>query len=189
MNFDSLNPTELQAKILDLSVENSKLQETLLETERLQAIYYSSALDAAKAHDASFKEREALALENGLCREAVESAVSFVEGCLKEPLDDMSEGAGRATLRQLHEAIGKACPRLLYENPKGQKLYALHTQDLLKKAKDQAFSKGWKAAMESIWNRLPLPCYQNDPMTPKEIARLVEYIQSQRKNPTPQQTL
>jgi len=138
-----------------------------------------------KAHDESFKEREALALENALCREAIESAAAFVEDCLKEPLDDMTEGAGRATLRKLHEAVGKACPRLVYENPEGQKLYALHTQDLLKKAKDQAFSAGWKAAMESVWSRLPMPCYQNDPMTPKEVARLLDYIQSQRQAPSP----
>ena len=68
--------------------------------------------------------------ENAICREAIESAVEFVETCIKDDDSDSTQGAGRATLRRLAEAVGKACPKLLYEKREGQKLYGLRYREL-----------------------------------------------------------
>lgn len=40
------------------------------------------------------------------------------------------------------------------------------------------FRLGWQAAMRSIWDRLPAPEYARDPMTPREVERLRNYVRA-----------
>lgn len=40
------------------------------------------------------------------------------------------------------------------------------------------FRLGWQAAMRSIWDRLPAPEYARDPMTPREVERLLNYVRA-----------
>lgn len=40
------------------------------------------------------------------------------------------------------------------------------------------FRLGWEAAMRSIWDRLPMPEFARDPMTPREVGRLLDYVRS-----------
>lgn len=40
------------------------------------------------------------------------------------------------------------------------------------------FRMGWEAAMRSIWDRLPMPEFRNDPMTPREVGRLLDFVKS-----------
>jgi hypothetical protein len=76
------------------------------------------------------RRSKAIERENAICREAIESAVVFVEACIEDDDSDSTQGAGRATLRRLAEAVGKACPKLLYEKREGQKLYGLRYREL-----------------------------------------------------------
>lgn len=47
--------------------------------------------------------------------------------------------------------------------------------------RDEAREAGWKAAMQAVWDRLPMPEYANDPMTPREVAKLIEFVRSQKE--------
>lgn len=48
---------------------------------------------------------------------------------------------------------------------------------ILRGAMDYAdFKTGWEAAMKSIWDRLPMPAFGVDPMTPREVSKLLEYV-------------
>ncbi|WP_430229326.1 ead/Ea22-like family protein [Paraburkholderia tropica] len=71
-----------------------------------------------------------LRAENAVCRNAIEDAVDMVDACASTYDDDGSQGALRATKRQLSEAIGNACPRLMMEKPDGQKFYGLHWREM-----------------------------------------------------------
>jgi hypothetical protein len=143
------NPTA----ILELIAEVRNLRETIRKqassaragmdaAKRAATILYAEA-DKARAEsspDVLASERQANAMlteenerlrdENSLCREAIEDAVDMVDACAATYDDDGSQGALRATKRQLSEAIGKACPRLLMEKPDGQKFYGLQWREL-----------------------------------------------------------
>jgi len=47
--------------------------------------------------------------------------------------------------------------------------------------RDEAREAGWKAAMQAIWDRLPMPQYASDPMTPREVAKHIEFVRSQKE--------
>ena len=51
----------------------------------------------------------------------------------------------------------------------------------LERERDDAREAGWKAAMQAVWDRLPMPEYANDPMTPREVAKLIEFVRSQKE--------
>lgn len=54
---------------------------------------------------------------------------------------------------------------------------------ILRGAMDYAdFKAGWGAAMKSIWERLPMPEYGSDPMTPREVEKLLNYVKSNLPN-------
>lgn len=40
------------------------------------------------------------------------------------------------------------------------------------------FRLGWEAAMRSIWDRLPMPEFATDPMTPREVGKLLDYVRA-----------
>jgi hypothetical protein len=65
-------------------------------------------------------------------RDAVESAYDFLDTMSSDPdcEDDGTQGAIRATRRQMAEALGKSLPRLLYEKREGQKLFGLRYREL-----------------------------------------------------------
>lgn len=44
------------------------------------------------------------------------------------------------------------------------------------------FKAGWMAAMKSIWDRLPMPAYGSDPMTAREVEKLLAYVRSHLPN-------
>lgn len=46
------------------------------------------------------------------------------------------------------------------------------------------FKSGWQAAMKSIWERLPMPAYGSDPMTPREVEKLLDYVKFNLPNDT-----
>ena len=71
-----------------------------------------------------------LETELEICRDAIERAVEFVKACIDEDDRDETQGAGRATLRRLNEAVGKACPKLLYEKQEGRLFYGLRYREL-----------------------------------------------------------
>jgi hypothetical protein len=49
---------------------------------------------------------------------------------------------------------------------------------ILRGAMDYAdFKAGWQAAMRSVWDRLPMPTFGYDYMTPREVERMREYVQ------------
>lgn len=52
---------------------------------------------------------------------------------------------------------------------------------ILQAERDEAREAGWKAAMQAVWDRLPMPEYANDPMTPREVAKLIEFVRSQKE--------
>ena len=70
-----------------------------------------------------------LRTELSICHEAIEVAYNTVNQWA-EALDDGGEAQRRTTLRRLNEAVGKALPRLLYENPEGQRMYGLRYREL-----------------------------------------------------------
>ena len=47
--------------------------------------------------------------------------------------------------------------------------------------RDEAREAGWKLAMQAVWDRLPMPAYANDPMAPREVAKLIEFVRSQKE--------
>lgn len=47
----------------------------------------------------------------------------------------------------------------------------------LEEALSWALQKGWHDAMHSVWIRLPMPDTQKDPMTPREVAKLIRYVE------------
>lgn len=51
----------------------------------------------------------------------------------------------------------------------------------LKRERDEAREAGWKLAMQAVWDRLPMPAYANDPMTPREVAKLIEFVRCQKE--------
>lgn len=51
----------------------------------------------------------------------------------------------------------------------------------LERERDEAREAGWKAAMQAVWERLPMQEYANDPMTPREVAKLIEFVRSQKE--------
>lgn len=142
-----------------LSVENEKLErerDDARESHRLSSVCRSMKIERDEAREMMQRQAEIIAemmtpaeqraseleiaamrdrvltaeQENAICREAIESAVEFVEACIKDDDSDSTQGAGRATLRRLAEAVGKACPKLLYEKREGQKLYGLRYREL-----------------------------------------------------------
>jgi hypothetical protein len=51
---------------------------------------------------------------------------------------------------------------------------------LLRGCTDYAdFSEGWKAAFRAMRDRLPAPDYLTDPLTPREVQKLVEFVEAQ----------
>lgn len=44
------------------------------------------------------------------------------------------------------------------------------------------FKAGWQAAMHSVWGRLPMPGVGRDPMNPREVSKLLEYVKSNLPN-------
>lgn len=50
------------------------------------------------------------------------------------------------------------------------------------KGNPDSFRMGWEAAMRSIWDRLPAPEYARDPMTPREVAKLLDYVRANLPN-------
>jgi len=65
-----------------------------------------------------------------LCRDAIAHALDLVAEWEKDHDDDNASASARATRRRLNEALGKAEPRLLYEKPEGQQLFALAWKEL-----------------------------------------------------------
>ena len=51
----------------------------------------------------------------------------------------------------------------------------------LERERDEAREAGWKLAMQAVWDRLPMPAYANDPMTHREVAKLIEFVRSQKE--------
>lgn len=51
----------------------------------------------------------------------------------------------------------------------------------LERERDEAREAGWKLAMQAVWDRLPMPAYANDPMEPREVAKLIEFVRSQKE--------
>ena len=95
-------------------------------------------------------EIERLNDELAICRDAIERAYDFVVDTIRLYDDDMTQGAGRATLRMLNEAVGKATPRLLYEREEGMTYYGLRWRERneeIKNLKDALFNifelAGW----------------------------------------------
>ncbi|MEI7296619.1 hypothetical protein WCQ02_31135 [Paraburkholderia tropica] len=100
--------------------------ELIAEVRRLRAELNDFITDCGDLNQEVVRLRE----ENAVCRNAIEDAVDMVDACASTYDDDGSQGALRATKRQLSEAIGKACPRLMMERADGQKLYGLHWREL-----------------------------------------------------------
>jgi hypothetical protein len=76
-------------------------------------------------------ERDWLALDGDICRDAIEAAVILVTRWCEHHDADSDAACGRVARRRLGEAIGKATPRLLMERPEGQRLYGLRYRDLI----------------------------------------------------------
>lgn len=66
-------------------------------------------------------------------------------------------------------------------NLQDQRDFAMGEIERLKEERDEAREVGWKAAMQAVWDRLPIPEYANDPMTPREVAKLIEFVRSQKE--------
>lgn len=66
-----------------------------------------------------------------------------------------------------------------YENFTNEQLH--HALAKAVAERDEAREAGWKAAMQAVWDRLPMPEYANDPMTPREVAKLIEFVRSQKE--------
>lgn len=70
--------------------------------------------------------------DNAICREAIADCVDMLNDWEDTHYtDDHEDGCIRATERKLSEAIGKACPRLLYEPEEGRKYYGLRWKELV----------------------------------------------------------
>jgi hypothetical protein len=71
--------------------------------------------------------------EIDVLRDAVEAAYDFLDTMSSDPdcEDDGTQGAIRATRRQMAEALGKSLPRLLYEKQEGQKMFGLRYRELV----------------------------------------------------------
>ena len=57
----------------------------------------------------------------------------------------------------------------------------IHHARKLERERDGAREAGWKLAMQAVWDRLPMPAYANDPMAPREVAKLIEFVRSQKE--------
>ena len=127
--------TEAWELLQEARRERDEARTTIEDAKRaLNATDYEGILLAAMRVK---EERDEARQENAICREAIESAVEFVKCCIEAVDSDSTQGAGRATLRQLAEAVGKACPRLLYEKSEGQNLYGLRYRELVRE-RDEA---------------------------------------------------
>jgi hypothetical protein len=71
------------------------------------------------------RERDEAREDVALCRDAIAHALDLVAEWEKDHDDDNASASARVTRRRLNEALGKAEPRLLYEKPEGQQLFAL----------------------------------------------------------------
>lgn len=119
-----------EIRALDLANRDALEKMDLLTSERDLARQVLEQVQAQQRVTAG--EIERLRDENAICRSAIEDAVLLVDGWVADDANDsdIDQGAGRATLRMLSEAIGKATPRLLMERPEGQKLYGLRWREL-----------------------------------------------------------
>lgn len=83
-------------------------------------------------------EVERLKDDNAVCRDAIEGAYLLAEDWARDDSNgsDMDQGAARATLRCLNEAVGKAAPLLLKERLEGQRLYGLRWKELKQEIAD-----------------------------------------------------
>jgi len=88
-------------------------------------------LRALTPHAPAQSALDELREDNTICREAIAHALELVGEFASSPEgdDDMSQGAARATRRQLNEALGKMSPRLMMERELSPK-YGLHWKQL-----------------------------------------------------------
>ena len=76
----------------------------------------------------------------------------------------------RACLRNIVEKVNASV-----STPGGKPGYDLHECSA-------DFLAGFAAAMQAVWDRLPLPEYGSDPMTPREISKLLSFVESHLPN-------
>lgn len=76
------------------------------------------------------KEIIKLQMELSICHEAIEVCYDTAKDYF--PQDSDSDSAvRRCTMRKLNEAVGKALPKLMFEQPEGQQLYGLRWRELV----------------------------------------------------------
>lgn len=86
---------------------------------------------------------ERLELELSIARDALEDAYEVINTWDFEARhpeeryssDDADESVRRVTLRRLSEAVGRALPRLMFEQAEGQKFYGLRYRELYEENK------------------------------------------------------
>lgn len=90
-----------------------------------------AALEAALTAERERADRADL--DAAICRDAIETAWRVVNDLPAE--SDSDAAVRRCALRKLGEAVGKAEPRLMFEQPEGQNLYGLNYRHWIERAK------------------------------------------------------
>ena len=109
------------------------LRERADKAEVREKTWHDAALEAKAERDALRERADRAELDVSVCRDAIETAWNVVNDWPAE--SDSDAAVRRCALRKLSEAVGKAAPRLMFEQPEGQNLYGLNYREWIDRAK------------------------------------------------------
>ena len=105
---------------------------------------------------------------------------------LRKSIDNGANAEAEMTsfARKLERERDKAIRQL--DNLNATAIHSCHNECqrpmcVLRRERDEAREAGWKLAMQAVWDRLPMPAFANDPMTPREVAKLIEFVRCQKE--------